>query len=256
MLAGAEWDVALLQECPPRFAGAAGAGLRRRGAPGAHLAQLARRPARARRPPQPRPDRLRRGRLEPDPGPRRRARSAGSSSGASWRSTTGGRSGGRWPSPAPPPALCVANLHATNDRPELATEDVLRAAEAASEWAGDAPLLFGGDLNLRPGESPGVFDELRERFGLAAPTGPRRDRPPARPRAWRSSSRPRPWPPERRELRAGRPGPAPLRPRPGRGTFRNPPQGSEIVTASCISRIATVMQISQSRTPRSETGGN
>jgi endonuclease/exonuclease/phosphatase family metal-dependent hydrolase len=68
--------------------------------------------------------------------------------------------------------LCVANLHATNDRPELAAEDVLRAAEAAREWAGEAPLLFGGDLNLRPEESPALFDELRERFGLAAPTGP------------------------------------------------------------------------------------
>ncbi len=42
----AEWDVALLQECPPRFAAPLAAGLRRRGAPGAHLAQLARRPAR------------------------------------------------------------------------------------------------------------------------------------------------------------------------------------------------------------------
>lgn len=68
--------------------------------------------------------------------------------------------------------LCVANLHATADRPELAAEDVLRAAEAATEWAGDAPLIFGGDLNLRPASEPAVFDELRERFGLAAPTAP------------------------------------------------------------------------------------
>ena len=37
---------------------------------------------------------------------------------------------------------------------------MLRAAEAASEWAGEAPLLFGGDLNLRPAESPEVFAEL------------------------------------------------------------------------------------------------
>ena len=68
--------------------------------------------------------------------------------------------------------LCVANLHATAHRPELAAEDVLRAAAAAAEWAGGAPLLFGGDLNLRPVESPAVFAELRERFGLAAPTAP------------------------------------------------------------------------------------
>lgn len=66
--------------------------------------------------------------------------------------------------------LCVANLHATAGRPRLATEDVLRAAEAASEWAGESPLIFGGDLNLRPQAEPALFDELREHFGLAAPT--------------------------------------------------------------------------------------
>jgi endonuclease/exonuclease/phosphatase family metal-dependent hydrolase len=69
--------------------------------------------------------------------------------------------------------LCVANLHATNDRPELATTDVLLAAEAAVGWAGDSPLLFGGDLNLRPGEDPGIFEELERRFDLTGATGPR-----------------------------------------------------------------------------------
>jgi endonuclease/exonuclease/phosphatase (EEP) superfamily protein YafD len=69
--------------------------------------------------------------------------------------------------------LCVANLHATNDRPELATADVLRAAEAAVRWSGDSPLLFGGDLNLRPGEDAGVFEELERRFGLTGTTGAR-----------------------------------------------------------------------------------
>jgi endonuclease/exonuclease/phosphatase family metal-dependent hydrolase len=68
--------------------------------------------------------------------------------------------------------LCVANLHATNDRPELATADVLRAAEVATEWARDSPLLFGGDLNLRPAEDPAAFEALRERFGLNGPTHP------------------------------------------------------------------------------------
>lgn len=67
---------------------------------------------------------------------------------------------------------CIANLHATNDQPALAAEDVLMAAEVSAIWAGDAPLLFGGDLNLRPGKDPGVFDVLRERFGLEGPTGP------------------------------------------------------------------------------------
>jgi endonuclease/exonuclease/phosphatase family metal-dependent hydrolase len=66
--------------------------------------------------------------------------------------------------------LCIANLHATNDRPDLATADVLRAAEAATVWAGDSPLLFGGDLNLRPAEDPAAFEALRERFDLSGPT--------------------------------------------------------------------------------------
>lgn len=98
------------------------------------------------------------------------------------------------------PGLCVANLHATNDQPAMATEDVLTAARAASEWAGEAPLLLGGDLNLRPAESPEIFDRLSAELGLAAPTGPRaidhllvRGLEPVEP--------PRPWPPERRELR-------------------------------------------------------
>jgi endonuclease/exonuclease/phosphatase family metal-dependent hydrolase len=68
--------------------------------------------------------------------------------------------------------LCVANLHATANRPRLAAEDVLLAARTATEWAGEEPLLFGGDLNLRPAADPFVFDQLRERFGLAAPTAP------------------------------------------------------------------------------------
>jgi hypothetical protein len=68
--------------------------------------------------------------------------------------------------------LCVANLHATNDRPELASEDVLKAARAATEWAGDAPLVFGGDLNLRPAESPEVFAHLEVDFGLTGTTAP------------------------------------------------------------------------------------
>ena len=46
LLAAAAWDVALLQECPPRFAAPLAARLRRRGAPRAHLAQRARRAAR------------------------------------------------------------------------------------------------------------------------------------------------------------------------------------------------------------------
>jgi endonuclease/exonuclease/phosphatase family metal-dependent hydrolase len=95
--------------------------------------------------------------------------------------------------------LCVANLHATNDRPDLATDDVLRAAEAATEWAGDSPLLFGGDLNLRPGEIPGAFEVLRERFGLSGSTHPRAiDH--LLTRGLDAVEAPTPWPSEQREL--------------------------------------------------------
>lgn len=95
--------------------------------------------------------------------------------------------------------VCVANLHATNDRPDLAVEDVLRAARAAGEFAGSAPLIFGGDLNLRPAEQPAVFERLREDFGLAAPTAPRAiDH--LLSRGLEVIEAPVQWPPERREL--------------------------------------------------------
>jgi endonuclease/exonuclease/phosphatase family metal-dependent hydrolase len=170
MLANAEWDVALLQECPPRFAGPLAAAcdaeahrvLTSRNSLGALRTFIARR----------NPDLIASGEggsnlilvrgplgeiaerreLEIHNGrPERRAM-------AFTRTGSG---------------LCIANLHATNDRPDLATGDVMRAAEAAIEWAGDSPLLFGGDLNLRPGEDPGPFETMRERFGLSGPTHPR-----------------------------------------------------------------------------------
>lgn len=95
--------------------------------------------------------------------------------------------------------LCVANLHATNDRPAIATEDVLRAAEAATEWAAGAPLLFGGDLNLRPAEDPDAFAVLRDRFGLTGTSAPDAiDHLLAR--GLETVEPPRPWPSERREL--------------------------------------------------------
>jgi endonuclease/exonuclease/phosphatase family metal-dependent hydrolase len=95
--------------------------------------------------------------------------------------------------------LCIANLHATNDRPNLATADVLRAAEAATEWAGDSPLLFGGDLNLRPAEDPAAFEALRERFGLDGQTHPRAiDHLLAH--NLEIAEPPSAWPPEQREL--------------------------------------------------------
>lgn len=95
--------------------------------------------------------------------------------------------------------VCLANLHATNDQPALATEDVLRAAEKAVHWAGDHPLLFGGDFNLRPAEDPAAFEQLRERFGLEGTTAPRAiDHLLARDLTVTTAAHA--WPPEQREL--------------------------------------------------------
>ena len=68
--------------------------------------------------------------------------------------------------------LAVANVHATSLDARAAARDVELAAERALEWAGADPLIFGGDLNLRPEEDPSTFERLRERFGLGGPTAP------------------------------------------------------------------------------------
>jgi endonuclease/exonuclease/phosphatase family metal-dependent hydrolase len=95
--------------------------------------------------------------------------------------------------------VCIANLHATNDQTALAAEDVLRAADAACAWAREAPLLFGGDLNLRPAEDPGVFTVLGEHFGLEGSTGPDAiDH--LLSRGLETIEPPAPWPPERRDV--------------------------------------------------------
>jgi endonuclease/exonuclease/phosphatase family metal-dependent hydrolase len=70
------------------------------------------------------------------------------------------------------PPLCLANLHATAGRPAQAGPEVLAAAEAAVAWSGDDRLVFGGDLNLRPRADPEAFVLLRERLGLREPTAP------------------------------------------------------------------------------------
>jgi endonuclease/exonuclease/phosphatase family metal-dependent hydrolase len=198
LLSAAAWDVALLQECPPRWAiplaRACGAEAHRaltsRNTAGALRALLARQ----------NPDLIASGEggsnltLVRTPGrlggiaerrevtihegaPERRSM-------ALTRTASG---------------LCLANLHATNDHLELASEDVLGAARAATEFAAGAPLLFGGDLNLRPAEQPQTFERLREEFGLAAPTGPKAiDHILAR--GLETLDPPSAWPPERREL--------------------------------------------------------
>lgn len=68
--------------------------------------------------------------------------------------------------------LCVANVHTTNDSPGLSIPELRAAAKTASAWAGGRPLIFGGDLNLRPAEHPEIFEELEVQYSFAAPTGP------------------------------------------------------------------------------------
>ena len=198
VLAAARWDVALLQECPPRFA----ASLARACEAESHRVLTSRNSLGALRAAVARlnPDLIASGEggsnltlvrasgalgeiverreLEIHRGrPERRAM-------AFTRTASG---------------VCVANLHATNDRPALAAEDVLKAARAGAGWAGGAPLVFGGDLNLRPASDPSVFDALRDGFGLVGTTGPQaidhllsRGATVVEPAA--------PWPAERREL--------------------------------------------------------
>ena len=198
ILAGAEWDAALLQECPPRFAAALASACEAE-AHGVLTSRNSLAPLRAVA-----------ARLNPD-------LIASGEGGSNLTLVRSGRLGkiverhelaiheGRperrsMAFTRTASGVCIANLHATNDRPDLASADVLKAARAATGWAGEAPLLFGGDLNLRPGEDPGVFDELRDSFGLAGATGPQAiDHLLCRGLAVLSP--PAPWPAEDRELR-------------------------------------------------------
>ena len=198
LLAGAAWDVALLQECPPRFA----APLARACFAEPHRALTSRNslgPLRGLLARQ-NPDLMASGeggsnltlvRVPGRLGGIAERRELAIHEGAPERRSmalTRTASG-----------LCIANLHATNDRPALAVEDVLRGARAATEFATGAPLIFGGDLNLRPAEDPELFERLREDFGLAAPTAPRAiDH--LLVRGVEVLEPPAPWPPERREL--------------------------------------------------------
>jgi endonuclease/exonuclease/phosphatase family metal-dependent hydrolase len=68
--------------------------------------------------------------------------------------------------------VCVANLHASAGLPDAAGAELELAAELAVDWAAGDPLMLGGDLNLRPARSPAPFVAVRERFGLGDPTSP------------------------------------------------------------------------------------
>ena len=199
LLSGAEWDVALLQECPPRFAEplaeACGAEWQRaltsRNSLGPLRALLARR----------NPDLIASGeggsnlilvRVPGKLGGIAERRETAIHEGEPERRAMG--------FVATASGVCIANLHATNDWPKLAEEDVLRAARAACEWAGGRPLVFGGDLNLRPGKQPRVFERLREEFGFASPVTAPDAIDHVLCRGLDVLDPPTRWPPEKREL--------------------------------------------------------
>jgi endonuclease/exonuclease/phosphatase family metal-dependent hydrolase len=172
VLAEAEWDVALLQECPPRWAEALATACRAE----AHLLPTSRNL----------------------PGPLAHVQAAaakwnpdllGAWEGGSNLTLARGRAGTpiirerreltltRRPETRKMAftvlrdGLCVANLHASVPKP-AARAEVRTAAAAAVDWARGAPLVFGGDLNLRPASNAEVFEDLERTYGLAPPTAP------------------------------------------------------------------------------------
>ena len=69
--------------------------------------------------------------------------------------------------------LVVACMHLSVPRTGHGAAEALHAAALATEWSAGDPLVFGGDLNLRPADHRAAFADLRDRFELAPPTGPR-----------------------------------------------------------------------------------
>src|SRR2546429_6513036 len=93
--------------------------------------------------------------------------------------------------------LGFANRQASG-RPPLAEAEVRAAAERAVAWTGDSPLVFGGDLNLRPARTD-LFDELSRRHALRVATDPNAiDHLLAR--RLEIETAPTPWPPDAREV--------------------------------------------------------
>jgi endonuclease/exonuclease/phosphatase family metal-dependent hydrolase len=94
--------------------------------------------------------------------------------------------------------LCVGNIHASTRSAGDPEREVLTAARALDAWAGGAPVLLGGDFNLRPRETS-VFDQLERELGLAPATAPEAiDH--LLVRGLDVIEPPMAWPPERRDI--------------------------------------------------------
>jgi endonuclease/exonuclease/phosphatase family metal-dependent hydrolase len=201
LLAGAEWDIALLQECPPRWL----EDLARQCGAQAHASLTSRNSC----------PRLRAAlaRLNPD----LIASNEGGSNTTLVRGERIVERGEIQLRPRPTLRLqserrtmalvrlesgpCVGNLHASNLAPALAEEEVRLAARRAIDWSRDAPLILGGDFNLRAGTSA-VFAELEREYGLRPATPhPALDHLLAR--GLEAIEPPRAWPADRREQSEG-----------------------------------------------------
>ncbi len=202
MIAASEWDIALFQEAPPRWAQRLAEHCRA----DAHISLTARNALA--------PLRSAFARLNPD--------LIASNEGGSNLTLIRGDAGAELrelelrPSPARrlrrqperrtmaftrlASGLCVANLHASKaDRVSQPEADVRLAAQRAVEWSDGAPLILGGDFNLRQRTSPALFDELEAGFELRFPTVPTGiDH--LLSRNLEILSPPTPWPAARREL--------------------------------------------------------
>lgn len=94
--------------------------------------------------------------------------------------------------------ISIANLHVSTGW-KAAERDLLSGAERASDFARAGPLLFGGDFNVRPRDTE-VYEQLAERFGLAPPTAPERLSH-LLVRGLEVVKRPAAWPPEARDIK-------------------------------------------------------
>lgn len=198
VLLSAEWDVALLQECPPRWAVPLSAA-----AGGDHHLELTSRNSLPRL-------RARLARLNPD---LIGANEGGSNLILLRRDSPLGHIADRrhlvlhegrperrvMAYARTSSGLCIANLHATVRDPARAGSEVLAAATTATAWAGSAPLILGGDFNLSPGRAPDVFRQLAETHALSPPTS---DKAIDHLLGYRVESLepPTPWPGRRREV--------------------------------------------------------
>ena len=193
VIAGADWDVALLQECPPRWTRELAArcraephvSLTSRNSAGAVRALLARQ----------NPDLIASGEggsnltlVRGDAIAHRAEHVIATSPERRTMALSRLASG-----------LVVANLHASNAAPEKTGSEVLAAAEHVAAWHPEGPLLFGGDLNLRPDRAPEIFESLERDHGLTGPAAPARiDHILAR--GLEIAEPARAWPAERREV--------------------------------------------------------